>query len=248
MTVGFVCKVPLMVVSEGLTLVAGVISTVLCGKCECRPPPRRGEVPILLIHGSGFNQSEWLPLRGYLGMDGRVGPVYTVNYGGLLSGDKTASIHDLAVTHIMPKLEEIFRDTRMRRVILVGHSLGGLIAAEVAERVAGVGEVIKVIAICSPFHGVPLLEYGCVSSVTDEQMRVGSTYLMALSLSIQEKEARGAAPSYHYITSELDLIVPSERAALSTDQARVRVFGGIEGHWGIVLSPRLWRQVKEWIL
>ena len=248
MTVGSVCLAPLMVVSEVLTLGAGLFSTVLCGRCECRPSPRRGEVPILLIHGSGFNQSEWLPLRGYLAADGRVGPLYTVNYGGLLSGDKTASIQDLARMHIMPKLEEMFQDTRMRRAILVGHSLGGLIAAEVAERLSAPGEVTKVITLCSPFFGVPLLEYCCVSSVTDEQMREGSTYLMALRLGIQEKERRGEGPLYYNLTSELDLIVPSGRAVIATDRARVRVLGGIEGHWGIVLSPRVWRQVKEWIL
>ena len=241
-----------MVASELLTLVAGVFSSVLCGFCEFRPAPRTGAIPILLIHGSGFNQSEWLPLRAFLATDPNIGPTYTVNLGGLCWHDRSASIHDIAVNRIHPILELMFRDTGARKAILVGHSLGGLIAAEVAETVAKSGEILKVISICSPFHGAPLLEHAdkiCPSRETDQQMRDGSPYLQALRTGILHKDQQGKGARYYHIGSRMDALVPGNRAVLALSHAqRCRIYNGIEGHYSVVLSPRVWRQVCEWIL
>ena len=214
---------------------------------------------MLLIHGSGFNQSEWLPLRAFLATDPRIGPTYTVNFGGLCWHDKSSSIHDIAVDCILPVLELMFRDTGARQAVLVGHSLGGLIAAELAERVAKCGEIVKVITICSPFLGAPILEHAlnvCPSQETDEQMRVGSAYLQAVCAYLQavcagilHKDARGKGTSYYQIGSRMDVIVPASRAVLPlSHEQRRRVYNGPEGHYSVVLSPRVWRQVCEWIL
>jgi pimeloyl-ACP methyl ester carboxylesterase len=241
-----------MVASELLTLFAGAFSSVLCGFCECRPAPRTGALPVLLIHGSGFNQSEWLPLRAYLATDPRIGPTYTVNFGGLCWHDKSSSIHDIAVDCIMPVLELMFRDTSARKAVLVGHSLGGLIAAEVAENVAKSGEIVKVITICSPFLGAPIMEHAlkvCPSKETDQQMRVGSPYLQAVCAGILHKDAQGKGTIYYQIGSRMDVIVPASHAVLPlSHEQRRRVYNGPEGHYSVVLSPRVWRQVCEWIL
>ena len=241
-----------MIVAELLTLVAGAFSSVLCGLCECRPAPRTGATPILLIHGSGFNQSEWLPLRAFLATDPNIGPAYTVNLGGLCWHDRKSSIHDIAVDRIRPALELMFRDTGVRKAILVGHSLGGLIAAEVAENVAEAGEILKVISICSPFLGAPILEHAvkvCPSQETDQQMRVGSQYLQELGAGILRKDQLGKGARYYHIGSRMDALVPGNQAVLAlSHEQRCCIYNGIEGHYSVVLSPRMWRQVYEWIL
>ena len=249
---GLACVAPCMVASELLTLVAGAFSSVLCGLCECRPAPRTGAILILLIHGSGFNQSEWLPLRAYLATHPRVGPTYTVNFGGLCWHNKSSSIHDIAVDRILPVLELMFHDTGARKAILVGHSLGGLIAAEVAEKVAKSGEILKVITICSPFLGAPILELAakvCPAQRTDQQMRVGSPHLQALCAGILHKEGQDRGACYYQIGSRMDVLVPGNHAVLPLcDEQRRRVYDGVEGHYSVVLSPRVWRQLREWIL
>lgn len=241
-----------MAATELLTLVAGAFSSLLCGLCECRPAPRTGAIPVLLIHGSGFNQSEWLPLRAYLATDPRVGPTYTVNFGGLCWHNKSSSIHDIAVDRVLPVLELMFQDTGARKAILVGHSLGGLIAAEVAEKVAKSGEIVKVITICSPFLGAPVLELAakvCALQRTDLQMRVGSPHLQALCAAIAHKEAQDTGARYYQIGSRMDVIVPGQYAVLPLSREhRRRVLNGVEGHYSVVLSPRVWRQLHEWIL
>ncbi|MBP9841495.1 MAG: alpha/beta hydrolase [Simkaniaceae bacterium] len=247
-TASLVVRVPLMIASEGLTLILGLISTALCGRSEASPDLRKRGVAILMIHGSGFNQSEWLPLKGYLAADQRVGPIYTVNYAGLLSGEKGARIRDYALHKIMPKIREIFSETGREQLILIGHSLGGLIAAETAEWLLRRDQVVKVVTICTPFKGVPLLNYCCVSKATDEEMQEGSTYLSALSLQIQSREARGEEIPYHHIVSRTDFLVPAERGGIAKDPSKWRVLDGIEGHWGVVLSPRVWMEIKRAIL
>ena len=233
-------RVPLMVASEILTAAAGLVTTAVCGHSESRPDVSRSGVPVLLLHGSGFNQSEWLGVKAYLSADRRVGPVYTVNYAYLLSGDKAATIQDYVARKVMPKIRAIFAECGREQVILVGHSLGGLIGAETARQM---DEVLKVITICSPFGGVPLLSHCCRSSMTDEQMRVDSAYLTALRGAVQEHPAR-----YFHIGSRTDFIVPPERAVAVRDPKRRRIFDGIEGHWGIVASPRVWAEIKKSIL
>jgi pimeloyl-ACP methyl ester carboxylesterase len=247
------CKAPCMIVSEVFTLAAGALSSLLCGLCECRPTPRQGAVPILLIHGSGFNQSEWLPLRAYLANDTRIGPTYTVNLGGLCWHDRSSSIHDLAVKRVLPVLERMFSESGgARQAILVGHSMGGLIAAEVAENLSKPGEILKVISICSPFWGAPIMEQAvkiCPLQQTDQQMRVESPYLASLRLSILRKDQLGKGVCYYNIGCRMDLLVPGERAVLPLSQLqRCCNYDGIEGHYSVVLSPRVWQRVHKWML
>jgi pimeloyl-ACP methyl ester carboxylesterase len=245
-SISLLCRVPLMITSEGVTAIAGLVSTALCGWGERSPRPKPLGMAVLALHGSGFNQSEFGGLSLSLACDDRAGPLYTMNYAGLLSGEKGATIQDYA-RKVRLKVEAIFEETKVRRIILVGHSMGGLIAAEVAERLLPREEVVKVVTICSPFGGVPILDSCCSTTLTDAQMKVGSPYLLELVARIRDRELRGEGVCYHHITSRLDLIVPPERAGAVLDQSKWVIFDGIEGHWGIVASPRVIGEVKTLI-
>ena len=246
-SISLLCRYPLMIASEGVAAIAGLVSTALCGWGERFPSPRPQGVAVLWLHGSGFNQSEFGGVLLDQIFDDRLGPFYTMNYAGLLSGEKGATIQDYA-KKVEVKAQAIFQETGVRRVILVGHSLGGLIAAEVAERLLPREEVVKVITICSPFGGVPILDSCCETTPTDTQMKVGSPYLLELTSRIRDRELRREGVSYHHITSRLDLIVPPERAGAVRDKTKWCIFDGIEGHWGIIASPRVIREVKSRIL
>ncbi len=192
-------------------------------------------------------------MRAYLANDTRIGPTYTVNLGGLCWHDRSSSIHDLAVKRVLPVLERMFGESGgTRQAILVGHSMGGLIAAEVAENLSKPGEILKVISICSPFWGAPIMEQAvkiCPPQETDQQMRVASPYLASLRLSILRKDQLGKGVCYYNIGCRMDLLVPGDRAVLPlSQQQRCCNYDGIEGHYSVVLSPRVWQRVRKWIL
>jgi hypothetical protein len=80
-------------------------------------------------------------------------------------------------------------------------------------------------------------------------MRDGSPYLQALRTGILHKDQQGKGARYYHIGSRMDALVPGNRAVLALSHAqRCRIYNGIEGHYSVVLSPRVWRQVCEWIL
>jgi len=59
------------------------------------------------------------------------------------------------VQHCLPNTT---RDDQGRRVILIGHSLGGLVALRMFAKLQGMGVgVAGILTICTPVHGVPLL-------------------------------------------------------------------------------------------
>ncbi len=114
------------------------------------------------------------------------------------------------------------------------------------------GRFLKVISICSPFLGAPILEHVvkvCPSQETDQRMRVGSQYLQELGAGILRKDQLGKVARYYHIGSRMDALVPGNQAVLAlSHEQRCCIYNGIEGQYSVVLSPRMWRQVYEWIL
>lgn len=109
------------------------------------PPPAPAELPVLLVHGVGCNAGVWTGLRGHL--EGRgLGPVYALSYGPPL-----ASIEYFA-PQVAAKIAEIRAATGARQVVLVCHSMGGLVARAYLRRYGG-GDVRLLITIGTPHEG-----------------------------------------------------------------------------------------------
>jgi len=77
---------------------------------------------IILLHGSQHNQSGWMPLLKKF-QERKIGPVYTLNY-----------TQDKRQEQLRATLETVKGQYRKHgknpNVILIGHSLGGIVAAE----------------------------------------------------------------------------------------------------------------------
>lgn len=66
-----------------------VLLLVACCKPDFNPKPEEvkyGKTPILLLHGSGFNQSEWVVGRQFLKKK-QYGSIFSLNYDGLVSNE-----------------------------------------------------------------------------------------------------------------------------------------------------------------
>jgi triacylglycerol esterase/lipase EstA (alpha/beta hydrolase family) len=134
------------------------------------PPPAPAAAPVLLLHGVLCNAGVWRPLAKYLTAHG-IGPIYTLSYGPPL-----ASI-DLFADQLAEKIDAIVAATGAPRVVIVGHSMGGLVARAYLRRY-GIAKVCRLITLGTPHHGSLLASTFPGAALA--QMRPGNAWLAEL--------------------------------------------------------------------
>ncbi|MFO1315253.1 MAG: alpha/beta fold hydrolase [Burkholderiales bacterium] len=135
------------------------------------PPPAPAALPVLLVHGVGCNAGVWAGLAGDLAARG-VAPVYTISYGPPL-----ASI-ELFADQLAAKIAAIRAATGAVQVVVVTHSMGGLVARAYLRRYGG-AHVRRLVTLGAPHFGSrhAWLMFGtCLA-----QMRPGSAFLAGLN-------------------------------------------------------------------
>jgi triacylglycerol esterase/lipase EstA (alpha/beta hydrolase family) len=134
------------------------------------PAPAPAQLPVLLLHGVGCNAAVWTSMRRYLDAEG-LGPVYALSYGPPFAPIETFA------PQVADKIAQIEKDTGARKVVIVGHSMGGLVARSYLRRYGG-AHVRRLVTIGTPHEGSRHAHLMSGSSIAD--MRPGSDYLAAL--------------------------------------------------------------------
>lgn len=228
---------------------AGILLLVMLAKPNFNPAhPKTDKTPILLLHGSGFNESEWILGRQFLKKE-QCGSVFSLNYDGLASNDPAKGIDDYAAEKVRAKILEIKKLTGLSRIILIGHSMGGMIAGYYAEHFAAEDniKVEYVMSVATPWQGVSLLDRfaGNDTAKRYKQMSVNNDLRRNLVATALQSERTGQR-KYYSIGSTTDLMVPAPASNLTEDPRRQRTFSYL-GHYGLIVSPRLWLQVRSWL-
>src|SRR5215471_304664 len=135
------------------------------------PLAERALRPVLLVHGVLVNDGMWFRFRRALTRRG-VAPVYTMNYG-----PPHADI-ELFAEQLAAKVDSVRAATGSERVVLVGHSMGGLVSRAYLRRFGG-DRVAKLITIGTPHHG-SVLAWSFPGRGL-EQMRPGNPWLVELN-------------------------------------------------------------------
>jgi len=161
-----------------------------------------GGTPILLVHGYFSNRGLWIRFRKRLAA-ARKGPVYTITLEPLM-GSIDAMMPALAA-----RIEEICRETGKERLIVVAHSMGGLVtrAYVVAQ---GCNRIAQIITLGSPHHGTATADFGL--GACTQQMRIGSEWLQTLAE--REKTEKGRPPTLSIYTLTDDIVYPPESCIL----------------------------------
>jgi predicted alpha/beta hydrolase family esterase len=135
------------------------------------PAPAPARLPVILVHGVMVNDGVWFTMRRYLARHD-VGAVYTINYGPPY-GDIEHFAEQLGV-----KIESVCAATGAARVLLVCHSMGGLVArAYVRQR--GPARIDRIVTIGTPHHG-SMFAQGFIGRCL-AQMRPGNAWLAELN-------------------------------------------------------------------
>jgi pimeloyl-ACP methyl ester carboxylesterase len=185
--------------------------------------------PILLVHGFMDNRSVFSVFRGALRRRG-FGVVHGVNYSMVtaLTGDVRTAAHDLR-RHV----DRLRERTGSERVHLVGHSLGGLIARYLVQRLGGDEMVHTLVTLGSPHRGS--LTAHLLPTPLTRQLLPGSDLLAEL-----DEPAPNCRTRFLVVWSRMDqLIVPQRNARLdhpdlTVDTLELRSVG----HLSLPIHPR----------
>ena len=157
-------------VAEFLT-VAGNAPRMIAYRLLLRdPPPAPATMPILLVHGVLGNAGVWHPFARWLQARG-VGPVYTISYGPPL-----ASI-DTFVQQVAAKIDAMRAATGAERVVVVAHSMGGLVMRAYLRDHGG-SRIARLVTLGTPHEGS--VHAWIAAGACLAQMRPGNAWLAAL--------------------------------------------------------------------
>ncbi len=109
--------------------------------------------PVLLIHGFGTTRRSMSVLETRLRRDGY--DVFSVNVGGFMGRLNTRGIDAIAKT-IKAKVDDLSARYKMGKIIIIGHSKGGLIGRYYVSKLDGALHTKMLITLGTPHKGAPL--------------------------------------------------------------------------------------------
>lgn len=187
--------------------------------------PRRPAV--LLIPGFMCNRAAWRPLLDSGSLAGC--NVATVNLEPIFGDiDTYAEVVHRAV-------EKLRVASGAARVVLVGHSMGGL-AARVYLRRHGEAHVARVVTLASPHHGTIFGRLGYGRNA--RQMARGSRFVRRL-----HDDDRGRWRRFTTVAARDDNLVIPRSSPLLEGAKQIELDG--VGHLALIEDPRAWRIIAD---
>ena len=183
-------------------------------------------LPVLLVHGYLCNSGYWRPLSALLRRAG-------ISHLALDMEPLGASIDELAA-QVQAGVERLCSATGSRQVVIVGHSMGGLVARAWVRRY-GSAQVARIITLGSPHAGSMLARFA--PGRNGAQMRYDSAWLRDLAAA----EANLQRELFISIYSVHDNMVAPQNSS-HFPPARNLVFGGI-GHVALGRHPQVMEAV-----
>ena len=192
------------------------------------PAPVSSPLPVLLVHGVLCNAGVWARLVRWLRAE-CIAPVYGFSYGPPLS-----SI-ELFAEQLAARIEAIRAATGAPQVLLVTHSMGGLVALAYVRRHGG-ARIRRWVAIGAPFRGSVFA--WCMTGTALAQMRPGNAWLAAL-----DPRAPPGGPTVVSVWSWHDSMVAPQTSSI-LEGARDEALLGV-GHNALLRDRAVFAIVKR---
>lgn len=212
----------------------------------------KGKTPILLVHGSGACQRQWDVFRRWIEND-RTGHVFSLNLNNNAFIDDSKDINTYASDRLIPKLTAMKAQYKkagytMDKVILVGHSMGGLVsgayATQYEERI-GV-QVQALVAMSSPWHGSPLADiFIGRDSLPASAFHTDNEETAALREAVVDKFHEGMG--LYTFNSSLDEMVPVSSSSLPIPPQN-QIYHNNHNHHTSAVGVKLASDIgREWV-
>lgn len=193
--------------------------------------PALAATPVLLVHGYAHNRSGFLSMSRQLKQAG-FRYVDGFNYNALTDGIPEAA------ARLSAEIERVLAATGASRVMLVGHSMGGMVARYYVQELGGEDTVDTVVTLGSPHQGTYASYLGLGQAAA--QLRPNSALLSQL-----ESSARPGPVRWIAYWSDLDVFVTPvthgrlDHPALAAHNVRVRD----TGHLSLLASGLVLRDI-----
>lgn len=178
---------------------------------------------VVLLHGSGGNQAQWLPLAQKL-QQRNISPVFTLNFS------EETRVQELDVK--IREIQKLYGNNPLR-IVLVGHSLGAITSANwlfnYPEKVENV-DVDKIISVAGRLK------------VTESNFRF---FFEDLIPSINATFEKLDPAKIYAIAGDHDILVP--QAAIFVNQPNQRLLLENEGHLSVQQAEATMNQIIEWL-
>lgn len=191
--------------------------------------PTGARPPLLLIHGYQCNRGLWFWLRPRLEAAGWTVAAHSLE-------PVWGKIDDYA-QGIERRIDEVLAATGAAQVILIGHSMGGLVLRAYLRRY-GRDKVARIVTLGSPHQGTRLAHLGLGRNA--RQMRMGSSWLAELA----RPGAVPLPPGSVSIFSFQDNYVFPQQACSTLEGATNVAISGVS-HLGMAFSPVVLGKILE---
>ena len=181
--------------------------------------------PVILVHGFCCNAGFWAPLQVCLAA--RRIRSYTLNLEPVFG-----SIDDFA-RQLAERVETVRRETGAPRVVLVGHSMGGLVSRIYVGDPHHARRVARLVTLGSPHRGTVLARLGRGRNVA--QMRVLSPWLDGLN-----RAATPLIPVVSLYSLHDNIVIPQDSSELAG--AENHAWAGI-GHLELGFSAPVYERL-----
>lgn len=189
--------------------------------------------PVILLPGAfGQELVYWNVWEYFMERDGF--RVYPASFPRFTLSDLTMSAKLLA-----EKVEEVRAIEDAERVALVAHSMGGLIARYYLKFLGGDARVSRLACLGVPHHGT---WFGATGPVLRgaRQVLPGSDFLNALN----DPKTPDATPILNIWSPYDGVVIPARSSYLDLPNVENKSLP-FAGHWGMLVSRRAYRWVRE---
>ena len=192
-----------------------------------------GHMPVILVHGYVHNRSAFLAMARALRRAG---------FRHVHGFDYNPIVHDIPeiAGMLAAEVERVLAVTGQQRCMLVGHSMGGLVARYYVQLLGGEDTVDTVVTLGTPHRGTYTAYLGVGRAV--EQLRPGGPLLRRLEETARPSDVRWIA----YYTDLDALIVPAASGKLVHPALQAtNCKTPNTGHLSLLLSGTVLRGVVE---
>lgn len=190
--------------------------------------------PILLVHGYIHDSSAWIYIRWQLLRKG-FAPIYLMNLR-----PPFLSINEY-VKQVEARTAQIANETGRQDLILIGHSMGGIVSSLYALHVAKPGTVTDVITIASPLAGTYVARMAIGPDA--REMERNSHLLKNLPEEIRKTHK---IRFFQIATKTDELVIPFTSEIVEGSPERHFLVNDI-GHASLLYSPRVSRKIISWL-